>query len=59
MPGWSRPLIQHEIDHLDGILYSARIKPTVQTIPVEQYLQTTFSLRAARLPDRTGPDVDG
>ncbi|WP_330230276.1 peptide deformylase [Nocardia sp. NBC_00508] len=33
-------LIQHEIDHLDGILYTARMKPTLQTIPVEQYRQT-------------------
>ncbi|WP_280346055.1 peptide deformylase [Nocardia abscessus] len=33
-------LIQHEIDHLDGILYTARMKPEVQPIPVEQYRQT-------------------
>ncbi|MGY2033385.1 peptide deformylase [Nocardia gipuzkoensis] len=33
-------LVQHEIDHLDGILYTARMKPEVQPIPVEQYRQT-------------------
>ncbi|MGY2148855.1 peptide deformylase [Nocardia gipuzkoensis] len=33
-------LIQHEIDHLDGILYTARMRPAVQPIPVEQYRQT-------------------
>ncbi|WP_280295739.1 peptide deformylase [Nocardia abscessus] len=33
-------LIQHEIDHLDGILYTARMKPEAQPIPVDQYRQT-------------------
>ncbi|MGK8486825.1 peptide deformylase [Nocardia asiatica] len=33
-------LIQHEIDHLDGILYTARMKPGTQPLPVEQYRQT-------------------
>ncbi|WP_425295296.1 hypothetical protein [Nocardia abscessus] len=42
------------MDHLDGILYSARIKPTVQTIPVEQYRQTTFFPEGCEVarPDR-------
>lgn len=33
-------LVQHEIDHLDGILYTARMKPEAQPIPVEQYRLT-------------------
>ncbi|MGY1873952.1 MULTISPECIES: peptide deformylase [Nocardia] len=36
-------LIQHEIDHLDGVLYTARMRPTIQPIPVEQYRQTGHS----------------
>ncbi|MFI5942467.1 peptide deformylase [Streptomyces uncialis] len=33
-------LIHHEIDHLDGLLYTARMRPGVTPIPVEQYRQT-------------------
>lgn len=33
-------LIYHEIDHLDGLLYSARMRTGVEPIPVEQYRQT-------------------
>lgn len=33
-------LIQHEIDHLDGLLYTARMLPGVKPIPVEEYRQT-------------------
>ncbi|MDT3395119.1 peptide deformylase [Streptomyces sp. B1866] len=33
-------LIHHEIDHLDGLLYTARMRPGVEPIPVEQYRQT-------------------
>ncbi|MEU2258158.1 peptide deformylase [Nocardia xishanensis] len=33
-------LVHHEIDHVDGILYTARMKPAVHPIPVEQYRQT-------------------
>lgn len=33
-------LIHHEIDHLDGLLYTARMRTGVDPIPVEQYRQT-------------------
>ncbi|MEU4361964.1 peptide deformylase [Promicromonospora sp. NPDC023987] len=33
-------LVHHEIDHLDGLLYTARMDPDVEPIPVEQYRQT-------------------
>lgn len=33
-------LIHHEIDHLDGLLYSARMRTGVEPIPVEEYRQT-------------------
>ncbi|MFE5301669.1 peptide deformylase [Streptomyces sp. NPDC056632] len=33
-------LIHHEIDHLDGLLYTARMRTGVTPIPVEQYRQT-------------------
>lgn len=33
-------LIQHEIDHLDGLLYTARMPPGVDPISVEKYRQT-------------------
>ncbi|WP_405166522.1 peptide deformylase [Nocardia sp. NBC_01499] len=33
-------LIHHEIDHLDGILYTARMRAGIEPIPVEQYRQT-------------------
>ncbi|MBD0709002.1 formylmethionine deformylase [Streptomyces sp. CBMA291] len=33
-------LIHHEIDHLDGLLYTARMRTGVAPIPVEQYRQT-------------------
>jgi peptide deformylase len=33
-------LIQHEIDHLDGILYTSRMLAGVEPIPVGQYRQT-------------------
>ncbi|MFJ2771738.1 peptide deformylase [Streptomyces sp. NPDC087300] len=33
-------LIHHEIDHLDGLLYTARMAAEVQPIPVEEYRQT-------------------
>ncbi|MFJ6012438.1 peptide deformylase [Streptomyces sp. NPDC092952] len=33
-------LIHHEIDHLDGLLYTARMRTGVVPIPVEQYRQT-------------------
>lgn len=33
-------LIHHEIDHLDGLLYTARMRTDVDPIPVEQYRQT-------------------
>lgn len=34
------PLIHHEIDHLDGLIYTARMKNGVAPIPVEKYRQT-------------------
>ncbi|WP_030802159.1 peptide deformylase [Streptomyces sp. NRRL S-337] len=33
-------LIHHEIDHLDGLLYTARMRSGVDPIPVEEYRQT-------------------
>jgi peptide deformylase len=33
-------LIHHEIDHLDGLLYTARIPTDVTPIPVEEYRQS-------------------
>ncbi|MEU7177219.1 MULTISPECIES: peptide deformylase [Streptomyces] len=33
-------LIHHEIDHLDGLLYIARMRTGVAPIPVEKYRQT-------------------
>ncbi|MEU8957502.1 peptide deformylase [Streptomyces sp. NPDC048518] len=33
-------LIHHEIDHLDGLLYTTRMRTGVDPIPVEEYRQT-------------------
>lgn len=33
-------LIHHEIDHLNGLLYTARMPPGTDPIPVEEYQQT-------------------
>ncbi|WAL76404.1 peptide deformylase [Kitasatospora sp. YST-16] len=33
-------LIHHEVDHLDGLLYTARMAAGVEPIPAEQYRQT-------------------
>ncbi|MFF1715763.1 peptide deformylase [Streptomyces sp. NPDC058268] len=33
-------LIHHEVDHLDGLTYLARMRPGVDPIPVEEYRQT-------------------
>ncbi|MEV7359364.1 peptide deformylase [Kitasatospora sp. NPDC091276] len=33
-------LIAHEIDHLDGLLYTDRMHPDVRPIPVEKYRGT-------------------
>ncbi|WP_053695876.1 peptide deformylase [Streptomyces sp. NRRL F-5755] len=33
-------LIHHEIDHLDGLLYTARMRSDIAPIPVEEYRQT-------------------
>ncbi|MFE9455476.1 peptide deformylase [Streptomyces californicus] len=33
-------LIHHEIDHLDGLLYTTRMRTGVEPIPVEKYRQT-------------------
>ncbi|WP_049577024.1 peptide deformylase [Streptomyces sp. SBT349] len=33
-------LVQHEIDHLEGILYTDRMGPGVEPIPVERYRRT-------------------
>ncbi|MFB8205528.1 peptide deformylase [Kitasatospora purpeofusca] len=33
-------LIAHEIDHLDGLLYTDRMRPDVHPIPVEEYRGT-------------------
>ncbi|MDL2075793.1 peptide deformylase [Streptomyces sp. GXMU-J15] len=33
-------LVHHEIDHLEGLLYLARIRPGVEPISVDEYRQT-------------------
>lgn len=33
-------LVDHEVDHLNGLLYLNRMRPSVRPIPVEQYRQT-------------------
>ncbi|PJN02509.1 formylmethionine deformylase [Streptomyces sp. CB01201] len=33
-------LVHHEVDHLDGLLYTARMRTGTEPIPVEQYRQT-------------------
>ncbi|MEU2354581.1 peptide deformylase [Streptomyces misionensis] len=33
-------LVHHEIDHLDGLLYLARMRPGVEPISVDEYRQT-------------------
>nr|WP_221889003.1 peptide deformylase [Streptomyces sp. WAC04770] len=33
-------LIHHEIDHLNGLLYTSRMLPGVEPIPVDEYRQT-------------------
>ncbi|MDJ1133941.1 peptide deformylase [Streptomyces iconiensis] len=33
-------LVAHEVDHLDGLLYTARMRPAADPIPVEEYRQT-------------------
>ncbi|MCY0932337.1 peptide deformylase [Streptomyces sp. H27-H1] len=33
-------LLHHEIDHLDGLLYTTRMRPGIDPIPVEEYRQT-------------------
>ena len=33
-------LVAHEIDHLDGLLYTSRMRPGMEPIPVEEYRQT-------------------
>ncbi|MFC7807879.1 peptide deformylase [Streptomyces olivaceus] len=33
-------LIHHKIDHLDGMLYTARMRTGIEPIPVEKYRQT-------------------
>jgi peptide deformylase len=30
-------LVAHEIDHLNGVLYTARMRPGVEPIPVSEY----------------------
>ncbi|MBM9624039.1 peptide deformylase [Streptomyces zhihengii] len=37
-PGLAR-LVHHEIDHLDGLLYTAQMRAGVVPIPVEEYRQ--------------------
>lgn len=33
-------LVHHEVDHLDGLLYTARMRTEVAPTPVEEYRQT-------------------
>ncbi|WP_280387732.1 peptide deformylase [Nocardia wallacei] len=33
-------LVHHELDHLDGILYTSRMRPGVEPIPIAEYRQT-------------------
>ncbi|WP_276613935.1 hypothetical protein [Streptomyces sp. A0642] len=41
----------HEIDHLDGLLYTARMRPGVEPIRVEEYRESGRS--GAATPDRS------
>ncbi|WP_223828333.1 peptide deformylase [Streptomyces venezuelae] len=36
-------LIQHEIDHLEGLLYTSRMRAGVEPLPVAEYRQTGYS----------------
>lgn len=47
-------LIHHEIDHLDGLLYTTRMRTGIAPIPVEQYRQTglIYSCQASAQADR-------
>jgi peptide deformylase len=36
-------LVAHEVDHLQGLLYTDRMRPGAELIPVEQYKQTGMS----------------
>ncbi|MFD4123960.1 peptide deformylase [Streptomyces globisporus] len=36
-------LVYHEIDHLDGLLHTARMRTGIDPIPVEEYRQTGHS----------------
>ncbi|MFF3247234.1 hypothetical protein ACFYWY_26730 [Streptomyces sp. NPDC002870] len=50
---WRFPLVHREIDHLDGLLYTDRMKPGVEPIPVEEYRQTglIYSCQASAQAD--------
>lgn len=37
--GWAARIVLHELDHMDGILYSDRMLPEHQLISYEQYVQ--------------------
>ncbi|MEU8482304.1 peptide deformylase [Streptomyces sp. NPDC048641] len=47
-------LVHHEIDHLDGHLYTARMRTGVDPIPVEEYRQSglIYSCQASAQVDR-------
>lgn len=36
--GWAARTVQHEIDHMNGILYTDRMQPNEHPIPYEDYL---------------------
>jgi len=36
---WSARIVQHELDHMDGILYTDRMKPGEHTISYKEYLK--------------------
>ncbi|MFD9717411.1 peptide deformylase [Streptomyces sp. NPDC059076] len=52
-------LIHHEIDHLDGLLYTARMLPGTEPIPVNEYRQTgrTWVYDHDQQPRRLGTNL--
>nr|WP_307715428.1 peptide deformylase [Streptomyces sp. V4I23] len=49
-------LVAHEIDHLEGVVYTARMRPDAEPIPVSEYRGTglIYSCQASAQVDRCG-----
>jgi peptide deformylase len=50
-------LVAHEVDHLSGVLYRARMRPGVEPIPVAEYRGRGSAWRYERLRDRRLPSA--